>query len=183
MHRSLLVRQVLPSAALFAGLILAGIVFDYALHRAGLAWVGLYLGPIGTILLLLSLLYSLRKRKLIRAGSPKALLSLHESLAWAGSLCLVLHSGIHFSAVLPWLALGAMLIVVASGLTGAVLLRRAVEVVKAQEATADSEDNRVLNAATVDLMRRWRVVHMPLNAIFAALALVHVAAVAFFWHW
>ena len=128
MHRSLLVRQVLPSAGIFAGLILAGITFDYALHRAGLAWVGLYLGPIGTILLLLSLLYSLRKRKLIRAGSPKSLLALHESLAWAGSLCLVLHSGIHFSAVLPWLALGAMLIVVASGLTGAVLLRRAIEV-------------------------------------------------------
>jgi hypothetical protein len=162
MHRSLLVRQVLPSAGIFAGLILAGITFDYALHRAGLSWVGLYRGPIGTILLLLSLLYSLRTRKLIRAGSPKALLALHESLAWAGSLCLVLHRGIHFSAV---------------------LLRRAIDVVKAEEATPDSEDNRVLNAATVDLLRRWRVVHMPLNAIFAALAQVHIAAVAFFWHW
>lgn len=183
MHRSLLVRQVLPSAGLFAGLILAGITFDYALHRAGLAWVGLYLGPIGTILLLLSLLYSLRKRKLIRAGSPKALLSLHESLAWAGSLCLVLHSGIHFSAVLPWLALGAMLIVVASGLTGAVLMRRAIETLTARETTPDSEDNRVLDAVTVDIMRQWRVIHMPLNAIFLALALVHVAAIAFFWHW
>ncbi len=183
MHRSLLVRQVLPSLGIFAGLILAGITFDYALHRAGLAWVGLYLGPIGTALLLLSLLYSLRKRKLIRSGSPKALLKLHESLAWAGSLCLVLHSGIHFSAVLPWLALGAMLIVVASGLTGAVLLRRAIDVVKAEEATPDSEDNRVLNAATVDLMRQWRVVHMPINAVFVSLFAIHLVTVVLFWHW
>lgn len=183
MHRSLLVRQVLPSAGLFVGLILAGIALDYLLHLAGLAWIGRYLGPIGTFLLLVSLLYSLRKRKLLSRGSPRKLLELHETLGWTGSLCILLHSGIHFNAVLPWLALVAMLVVVASGLTGAVLMRRAVETLKSRETQPDSEDNRVLDAVTVDIMRQWRVIHMPLNAIFLALALVHVAAIAFFWHW
>ncbi len=181
LHRSLLVRQVLPALGLFLGLVAVGLGLDYALHRAGLAWVGRYLGPVGTLLLLLSLLYSLRKRKLIRHPSPRRLLELHESLAWAGALCLLLHSGIHFHAVLPWLALSAMLIVVASGLTGAVLLREAVADLAAREGTAPADpDTRLLDAATVDLMRRWRVVHMPLNAAFAALGLVHVVTILVF---
>lgn len=129
------------------------------------------------------MLYSLRKRKLIRSGSPKWLLKLHETLGWVGALCLLLHSGIHFNAVLPWLALVAMLVVVASGLTGAILLREAIDTLKAQEATPESEDNRVLDAATVDLMRRWRMIHMPLNAVFVALALLHIGAVLLLWNW
>ena len=183
MHRSLLVRQVLPGVGLFGGLICAGIVFDYALHRAGLGAVGWYLGPIGTFLVVLSFLYSLRKRRLIRSGSPKKLLELHEALGWVGTLCIILHSGIHFNAILPWLALLAMLVVVASGITGAVLLRRAMDTLAAQQGQPQPEDNRVLDAATVEIMRRWRVIHLPINAVFVALALVHIVTIALFRDW
>jgi hypothetical protein len=31
---------------------------------------------------------------------------LHERMAWPGSLLILVHAGIHFNAVLAWLAVG-----------------------------------------------------------------------------
>ncbi len=184
MHQSLLTRQVIPAVVGYIGLIAATIICDFVLHKAGLAAIGLYLGPMGTALIALSFFYSLRKRKLISFGQPKRLLELHESLAWTGSLMVLVHSGIHVNAWIPWLALVAMLIVVASGFTGQVLLRRANEVIKARRGSAAAgEDTSVLDAVTVDLMKRWRVVHMPLNAVFLVLLFAHVVSVLLLRHW
>ena len=36
-------------------------------------------------------------------------------LAWLGSLLVLVHAGVHFNAILGWLAVGAMLINVGSG--------------------------------------------------------------------
>jgi hypothetical protein len=47
-------------------------------------WIGRYLGIPGTALILLSLRYSLRKRKLITTGNPVRLLRAHEWMAWCG---------------------------------------------------------------------------------------------------
>lgn len=181
MLRSLLARQVLPAVVGYLGLIAAAIILDFALHKAGLSAIGLYLGPVGTALIALSSVYSLRKRKLIAAGQPKRLLELHESLAWAGSLMVLVHAGVHLNAWIPWLALAAMMVVVASGLTGQVLLKRANEVLK--EKRGAGEPVAVLDAVTVDMMKRWREVHMPLNSVFLVLLLAHVGSVLLFRHW
>ena len=45
-------------------------------------------------------------------------------MAWLGSLLVLVHAGIHFNAILGWLAVWAMLIDVGSGLTGKFLLER-----------------------------------------------------------
>jgi hypothetical protein len=172
----------LPAALGYLGLIVATIVVDYALHRAGLVWVGRYLGPIGTALIVLSFMYSLRKRKKISFGAPKKLLELHETLSWAGALLILVHAGIHVNAIIPWLAVLAMLVVVASGFTGSVLIKRATEALKVRRGPED-EDNRVLDAATMDLMKRWRQVHLPINAVFLALFAIHLASVVLLWHW
>jgi len=185
MNRSLLVRQVLPAVSLYLGLIAATIILDAALHRAGLVWIGLYLGPVGTILILLSFLYSLRKRKKITFGAPKRMLQMHETLSWVGALLVLVHAGVHVNALIPWLATVAMLVVVASGLTGSVLVKRVTEVVKSRQSgiRAGEEDNTVLDAVTLGVMKRWRVVHMPLNAAFLALFALHLISVTIFWHW
>jgi hypothetical protein len=184
MHRSLLVRQVLPAITGYLGLIAATIVCDYVLHKAGLGSIGLYLGPLGTALIVLSFVYSLRKRKVISFGQPKRLLDLHESLSWTGALMVLVHSGIHVNAAIPWLALAAMLVVVASGLTGQVLLKRATATLKTKRAESPpGEDNTVLDAVTVDLMKRWRVVHMPLNSVFLVLLIAHLLSVFLLRHW
>ncbi len=186
-HRSVLARQVLPSVAAYVALVLAAVLADRLLHAAGLAGVGRVLGPVGTGLIIASFAYSLRKRKLLRLGSPKALLELHEVLGWVGALAILVHAGVHVHALIPWLAVGAMLVVVASGFVGKLLLRRAGDALRAREEEGGrerdpaAERRRVLDAATVDVMKRWRAVHMPLNAAFVVLALVHVVAALMLW--
>lgn len=189
--RSVLARQVLPAVGAYLGLIVATVLADVLLHRLGLLWVGRYLGPLGTLLIAVSFIYSLRKRKLIAAGSPKGLLQLHETLGWLGALLILVHAGIHVHALLPWLATVAMLLVVASGFVGKLLVRRASESLaqnrqalgRAAEPDAALERRVLLDALTVDTMKKWRVVHMPLNATFVVLSLVHVVTVLVWWRW
>jgi hypothetical protein len=187
MHRSLIARQVAPAVAGYFGLIAATILLDFALHKAGLLWIGSYLGPIGTALIALSFLYSLRKRKKIGVSTPKKLLELHETLSWVGALLVLLHAGIHLNAIIPWLAIVAMLVVVASGFTGSILVKQATETLRAQKAQVAAgdagEDNMVLDAMTLDLMKKWRVAHMPINAVFLSLVAIHLGTVVLFWHW
>lgn len=190
-HRSVLARQVLPAVGAYLGLIVATVLADFLLHRLGVLWVGRYLGPIGTLLIAVSFIYSLRKRKLIAAGSPKGLLQVHETLGWLGALLILVHAGIHVHALLPWLATVAMLLVVASGFVGKLLVRRASESLaqnrqalgRAAEPDAALERRVLLDALTVDTMKKWRVVHMPLNATFVVLSLVHVVTVLVWWQW
>lgn len=188
MKPSLIVKYVLPFIQWYALLILLAIGIDYLLHRFQLVQVGRYLGFIGTSVILLSFIYSFRKRKIIQTGSPKHLLLLHEYLAWGGSLLLLVHAGIHFNAQLPWLAVYMMLIAVASGLVGKFLLRKASdslkerkqELIKQGTSTEDAEKKLFLDSLTVDLMRKWRVVHLPITIIFAILALLHILSILMF---
>jgi len=80
----LLQREVLPFVASFALLALLALALDGLLHALDLRWVGRWLGIPGTLLIIASTVYSLRKRRLIRRGQPAQLLKWHESLAWLG---------------------------------------------------------------------------------------------------
>lgn len=124
MKSSLINKEILPFILAFTLLILATIIIDVLLHLLNLVWIGRWLGILGTILIILSFLYSLKKRKLITFSKPKTLLKLHEILSMVGALFILVHAGVHLYALLPWLALIAMLISVISGLTGSLLLKR-----------------------------------------------------------
>ena len=123
MNRSIVRKEVVPFLLLFGSLIVATAIADALLHAFGLYWIGRYLGIPGTILILLSFFYSMRKRKLIASGNPKTLLRLHEVLTWIGALMILVHAGVHVYAVLPWLALLAMIVTLASGMTGSIPAR------------------------------------------------------------
>lgn len=191
MKRSVLRRDVAPLTLLFATLVVATIVVDAVLHRLELASVGRYLGIPGVLLILLSLGYSLRKHQLLTRGQPGRWLQFHKVVAWFGSLLVLVHAGIHFHAVLPWLATGAMLVNVASGLTGVFLLQRArrhVELKKqlllAEGLSAGAVEARLeADAATLEWLKRWRTIHLPIAAAFGTLALGHIVAVFVFWGW
>ncbi len=188
MKKPLLVKYVLPFFQWYALMILIAIAIDYFLHRLNLVWVGRYLGLIGTLFILVSLTYSLRKRKLIEYGSPKQLLKLHENLSWIGSIMLLVHAGIHFNALLPWLAVLMLLITVASGLVGKFLLKKANEALKERKqdlintGITIGEVEKILHfdSITVDLMKKWRVVHLPITLILGILSLMHVVTVIMF---
>jgi cytochrome b561 len=191
MPARLLSREVLPFFLSLAALVLAALFLDAMLHLADAVWIGRYLGIPGTLLILGSLAYSLRKRKLIRSGQPGKLLRWHEYLAWLGSLLVLVHAGIHFNAILGWLAVAAMLVNVISGLTGKFLLDRSRRrLVEAQQrmrqqglTAAELEDRSYWDSLTFDAVRKWRVIHFPITLAFAVLALAHIIAVFLFWGW
>ena len=124
MTNSLWRQHVLPFSFILGLLAVITLLSDYLLHFLNLVWVGRYLGIPGAILIIGSLVYSLRKRKYITSGTPKSLLTIHEFMAWLGSLLVLIHAGIHFNAILPWLATVAMSVNVVSGMVGKFLLDR-----------------------------------------------------------
>lgn len=188
MKQPLLVRYVLPFFQWYALMILLAIAIDYFLHRFQLLSIGRHLGWIGTLVIAASFVYSLRKRKIIEYGSPKQLLAQHEYLAWAGSIMLLVHAGIHFNALLPWLAILMLLIAVASGLVGKFLLKKANETLKEKRlalvgsgVSKEEVDKKLFfDSITVDLMKKWRTVHLPITMLLGILALMHIVTVIMF---
>ena len=191
MTGSLWRRHILPFTILVGLLAAATIAGDYLLHRLDLVWVGRYIGIPGTLLIIASLTYSLRKRKYITAGSPKSMLFWHEIMAWTGSLMVLIHAGIHFNAILPWIATIAMGVNVVSGMVGRLLLNRSRQHVQGQReayqlrglARGQVEQAVFWDAVTLDAMTQWRRVHIPIFIAFAALGLGHIVSVFLFWGW
>ena len=183
--------EVLPFFASLAALALAALAADGLLHAFDLLWIGRWLGIPGTLLIIGSTVYSLRKRKVIRLSQPARLLRWHEALAWAGSLLVLVHAGVHFNAILGWLAVWAMLVNVGSGLTGKFLLARARRRMDAARLTlrerglgeAELAERLYWDSMTFDAVRQWRVVHVPITLAFTVLAIAHIVAIMLFWGW
>jgi hypothetical protein len=184
-------REILPFALYLGLLVLGTVLIDALLHAFRVAWIGRYLGIPGTLLILGSFGYSLRKRKLISAGHPAKLLRRHEWMAWLGSLLVLVHAGIHFNAILGWLAVAAMLVNVGSGLTGKFLIDRsrrrldeARSRMRQQGLSAEElEERSYWDSLTFDAVRQWRLIHFPITLAFGVLALAHIVAVFLFWGW
>ena len=183
--------HVLPFTLLLGLLAAATLAGDYLLHRLNLVWVGRYLGIPGTLLIIGSLYYSARKRKWVSTGNPKSLLTLHEIGTWLGSLMVLLHAGIHFNAILPWLATVAMGVNVISGMVGKILLNQSRQHVQGERerfqlrglSKMEVEQAVFWDAVALGAMAQWRKVHIPIFIVFAVLALGHIVSIFLFWGW
>ncbi len=184
-------QHILPFLFGVGLLALATLAGDYYLHRLNLVWIGRYLGILGALLIIASLSYSLRKRKYLAIGNPRAFLSFHEFTAWLGSWFVLLHAGVHFNAVLPWLATVAMGVNVVSGLVGKLLLARSRRHLQNQREHYQSrgmtppeiEKAVFWDAIVLGVMTRWRKIHIPIFIIFVTLALGHIIGIFLFWGW
>jgi hypothetical protein len=191
MWQSVLVQRALPLTISYLLLIMAAISLDYILHAAHMAWIGRYLGVAGTAFLVFSFGYSARKKKLIKNGPVKLFLRLHCNAGWVGTLMILVHSGIHFNAFLPWAATAFMMVVTASGHVGQYLLKKVREEVKMKMkmlgvpsvADDDVEQHRYWDTLTVRTLEKWRSIHMPLVVFLLGLTLTHILAVSFFMNW
>ena len=191
MKSSLWREHVLPFTLMLGVLALSTLAGDYLLHRLDLVWVGRYMGIPGTLLIMGSLYYSARKRKWVTKGDPKTLLSFHEYSAWLGSWMVLIHAGIHFNAILPWLATIAMGVNVISGLVGKMLLKQSRQHVQGERerfqlrGLSKSEVERAVfwDAVSLDAMAQWRKVHIPIFIVFSVLALGHIFSIFLFWGW
>lgn len=182
---SLLKKEVLPFFTWFILLILSTLILDLILHFLKLVWVGYYLGPLGTILIIISFLYSLRKKNIIKSGNPKKLLEFHEYSAWLGTLMILVHAGIHINAILPWIATIGLLIAFGSGVIGKILLKKSRDFIKnkkefyqSEGLTVDEIETKLFWSTTsVNLMKDWRDVHKPITILFVFLSLAHILTV------
>ncbi len=184
-------KQTLTLIFSYTTLILSSIFIDFLLHTFHFDSVGRYLGILGTILILLTFLYSLRKKGMVTEYKPKQMLKLHEVLGWIGGVLIVVHSGIHFNAFLPWVATFALLVVVASGHVGKYLLKTVREQLKSKEKelkelkeTPENIEQLIFWESTmVSIMSRWRVIHIPFVVVFILLASAHILTILFYWNW
>jgi hypothetical protein len=191
MKSSLWRKHVLPFTLLLGFLAAATLAGDYLLHRLNLVWVGRYLGIPGTLLIIGSLYSSARKRKWVTTGNPKSLLTMHEVGTWLGSLMVLIHAGIHFNAILPWLATVAMGVNVISGMVGKMLLGHSRQHVQGERdrfqlrglSKAEVEQAVFWDAVALGAMAQWRKVHIPIFIVFAVLALGHIVSIFLFWGW
>lgn len=194
MWQSVLIQRALPLTLSYLLLLAAALSIDYLLHVAGLSWIGRYLGPVGTAFLVFSFVYSARKQKLVTSGTMKFFLRIHCNAGWVGTLMIMVHSGVHFNALIPWAATTLMLVVTASGHVGQYLLRKLREEVrmkKKQLGLADSPETDDFTVdqpyfwdlVTVKTMEQWRTIHMPLVSFLLALTLAHILSIAFFLNW
>lgn len=188
MNKSIILKYVFPFLQWYVLMILSAILIDAFLHQFGWDGVGRYLGYVGTFLIAISFVYSLRKRKYIKAGNPMAFLKIHEYVAWSGSVLILVHAGIHLHAILPWLAVIFMLINVASGLVGKFLLKQSSDglAVRKKEMmdrgmTSEEVDRAVFyDAVAIGWMRQWRVIHLPIAFLFGLFSLLHIITVLLF---
>jgi hypothetical protein len=191
MKSSLWREHVLPFTLMLGLLAAATLAGDYLLHHLNLVWVGRYLGIPGTLLIIGSLYYSARKRKWVTSGDPKSLLKLHEFCAWLGSLMVLIHAGIHFNAILPWLATVAMGVNVISGMVGKMLLNQSRQHVQGERerfqlrglSKTEVEQAVFWDSVALGAMAQWRKVHIPIFIVFAVLALGHIFSIFLFWGW
>lgn len=188
MKKSIIIKYVLPFLQWYVLMILAAILIDFILHQFGWYGIGRYLGYVGTALIVVSFVYSLRKRKYITSGSPMTFLKWHEYIAWSGSVLILVHAGVHMHAILPWLAVIFMLINVASGLVGKFLLKQSSEglAIRKKEMmdtgmTSEEVDRAVFfDAVAIGWMRQWRVIHLPIAFLFGVFSLLHIITVLMF---
>ena len=191
MQARLFRNEVLPFVLTMGALVVSTLLIDAALHLLNIVWIGRWLGIPGVLLIIGSFGYSMRKRKLIQSGQPATLLRWHEGLAWLGSLLVLVHAGIHFNAILAWLAVLAMLINVGSGLTGKFLMARSRQrLEEARQRMRDQglpaeelADRTYWDSLTFDAVKQWRVVHLPITLAFSVLATAHIVAIFLFWGW
>ncbi len=191
MNVALILKEVLPFYLGLAVLAAVTLLIDLVLHLSDMVWIGRYLGIPGVILILLSFGHSLRKRGIIKSSNPVRLLQMHQWLAWLGATFILVHAGIHFNSLLAWLAVAAMAVNITSGLTGKYLVLRSQRWMKEakahlhDEGLADDEIEHQLfwDSLAASLVRKWRIIHMPIALAFAVLAAAHILAIFLFWGW
>lgn len=165
------------------------ILLEIILDMFGVKGHRLFTGIAGTLLIIVSFGYSMRKRKkLITFGSPKSWLRAHEWLAIAGSFVIFVHTGTHFKALVPIITLIFMFTAFISGLVGRHVYNNAKSELKAKRAELKeagltaSEIEQKLWSLTVasDALSRWRTVHMPIVSFLVVMVLYHAVSALYY---
>lgn len=158
--------------------------FGHTQHGHLVGWVGL-----GMILLVCG--YPFKRWLHPNRVWSKTWFQIHQVFGIAGPLLILVHSGAHFHALAPVLALIMMVLVVLSGIVGQALHHLASQSLYEQrhELAHQGLSDDMIEAQLFDLAREekalrwWRCVHVPLTWTFLALAFMHIVGALYFGGW
>ncbi len=141
----------------------------------------LFTGIAGTLIIILSFGYTMRKRKKFTMGSAKNWLQAHEWLSIFGTFLILVHTGTHFKALVPVTTLIFMVIAFVSGLVGRYVYNNVRADLKIKQkgfkeaGLSADEIEQKLWAFTVasEALAKWRTVHMPIISFLGIMVLYH----------
>lgn len=170
-------------ALLFEAFLSIGAPSPFAHTRKGhlMGWMGL-----GAVLLVF--VYPIKKRMSQNQQWPRGWFEVHIVAGVVGPILILFHSGSHVHALVPLLALGAMVVVVVSGIIGQGVHYLALRTLNDQrrqlyeEGLAQDEIDLRLRgmAAQEEAFRLWQSIHAPMTLMFLVLVAMHVSGALYF---
>ena len=188
LSRRTLIVAVLAVAAVAVALGIEYVLSPKSDQPLGHTQTGHAVGWAGLAMILLVFAYPIRKRFAKDRGWPKGWFAVHKALGVLGPLLILVHSGAHFHALVPVLALIAMGLVVLSGITGQVLHHLSLRTLNEQhrelahQGLSEAEIQSRLHelAGREETFRVWQCIHAPLTATFVILMIMHVVGALYF---
>lgn len=149
---------------------------------------GHIVGWVGLGVTLLVFVYPLRKRYSPARQWPRGWFRVHMAAGVLGPLLIFLHSGAHYHALVPVLAMASMVIVVLSGIVGQAVHAVTLRTLNDQrhqlqhQGLSDGDIEIRLHgmASQEEAFRIWQAIHAPMTVMFLVLTLLHVAGALFF---
>lgn len=178
-----LIVAAVAGAFLFEEFLSIGSPSPFARTRQGhiMGWIGL-----GAILLVF--VYPIKKRMSRNHRWPRSWFQVHMVAGVIGPLLIFLHSGAHVHAVVPLLAMAAMVTVVVSGIVGQgvhyLVLRtlndRRRELLEEGLGSEEIDHRLHRMASQEEAFRLWQSIHAPMTLMFLVLAAMHVFGALYF---
>lgn len=149
---------------------------------------GHLMGWIGLGIILLVFVYPIKKRLSRNHRWPRGWFQVHMVAGVLGPLLILLHSGAHVHALVPLLALAAMVVVVVSGIVGQGVHYLALRTLNDRRRQlheeglgSDEIDLRLHRmAAQEEAFRLWQSIHAPMTLLFLVLTAMHVIGALYF---
>lgn len=149
---------------------------------------GHLMGWIGLGIILLVFVYPIKKRLSRNHRWPRGWFQVHMVAGVLGPLLILLHSGAHVHALVPLLALAAMVVVVVSGIVGQGVHYLALRTLNDRRRQlheeglgSDEIDLRLHRmAAQEEAFRLWQSIHAPMTLMFLVLTAMHVIGALYF---
>ncbi len=149
---------------------------------------GHVVGWAGLAFTLLVFVYPFRKRVGPSRRWPRGWFRVHMVAGVLGPLLIFIHSGAHYHAVVPILAMGSMVIVVVSGIVGQLVHAASLRALNEHrhqlqhQGLSEREVETRLHgmASQEEAFRLWQAIHAPMTLMFLAFTVLHVAGALFF---
>lgn len=149
---------------------------------------GHLVGWLGFAVLLPVFGYTYKKRYGRKAGWPKGWFRVHQTAGTLAPLIILAHTGPHFHALVPLLALTTMGLVAITGVVGMFVHRNAVGMLNGTRKTLLSqglsreavEEKLFELASDEEMFRIWQLIHVPMVMLFIVLLLAHIGGALYF---